>query len=92
VKRSSRDDDRDESVLSPDAHDGATIVSTRAAEDLARLAEIAQRARAAFLEGAEEESRRRTGRPLTPDEQARVLQRYPGDWFKEPGPRAEIVR
>lgn len=46
---------------------------------------LAQRARQAFLEGAEEESRRAMGRPLTPEEQQRVLDRYPGDWFSRPG-------
>jgi hypothetical protein len=49
------------------------------------LQSLAQRARQAFLDGAEEESRRAMGRPLTPDEQQRVLDRYPGDWFCPPG-------
>jgi hypothetical protein len=36
-------------------------------------------ARLAFIEDAEEESRRRLNRPLTADELRRVLRRYPGD-------------
>jgi hypothetical protein len=38
-----------------------------------------ERLRAAWIEGAEEESRRRLGRGLTADELARVLRRYSGD-------------
>jgi hypothetical protein len=38
-----------------------------------------KRLRAAFLEGAEEDSQRRLGRGLTAEEQERVLWRYPGD-------------
>jgi hypothetical protein len=37
------------------------------------------RLRAEFITGAEEEWRRRTGRPMTAEELARVLRRYPGD-------------
>jgi hypothetical protein len=37
------------------------------------------RLRAAFVQGAEEDSRRRLGRGLTREELWRVLQRYPGD-------------
>jgi hypothetical protein len=32
-----------------------------------------------YIRGAEEESRRKTGRPLTAQELRRVLARYPGD-------------
>jgi hypothetical protein len=39
---------------------------------------IEERARAAFLHGAEEHSRATLGRPLTPDELERVLRRYSG--------------
>lgn len=35
--------------------------------------------RTVWVQGAEEESRRRLGRPLTKDELERVLRRYPGD-------------
>lgn len=38
-----------------------------------------ERLRAAFVEGAEEDSRRRLGRGLTREELERVLRRYPGD-------------
>ena len=38
-----------------------------------------RRLRAAFLAGAEEDSRRRLGRGLTREELERVLRRYPGD-------------
>ncbi len=35
--------------------------------------------RLAFIAGAEKDSQRRTGRPLTAVELARVLREYPGD-------------
>jgi hypothetical protein len=38
-----------------------------------------ERLRAAFIDGAEEDSRRRLGRGLTREELERVLRRYPGD-------------
>lgn len=38
------------------------------------------RFRAAFIAGAEEDSRRRLGRGLTREELERVLRRYPKDW------------
>jgi hypothetical protein len=37
------------------------------------------RLRAEFMAGAEEEWRKRTGRPMTVEELERVLRRYPGD-------------
>jgi hypothetical protein len=37
------------------------------------------RLRAEFIAGAEEEWRKRTGRPMTVEELERVLRRYPGD-------------
>ena len=37
------------------------------------------RLRIEWLAGAEEEHRRRTGRPMTAEELARVLRQYPGD-------------
>jgi hypothetical protein len=37
------------------------------------------RLRAEFITGAEEECRKRTGRPMTADELARALRGYPGD-------------
>jgi hypothetical protein len=37
------------------------------------------RLRAEFIAGAEDEWRRRTGRPMTNEELERVLRRYPGD-------------
>jgi hypothetical protein len=40
---------------------------------------LEERLRAEFIAGTEEESRRWLGRPLTPEELARVLRRYPGD-------------
>jgi hypothetical protein len=42
-------------------------------------ATLNERLRAAFIAGAEEDSRRRLGRGLTRDELDRVLKRYPGD-------------
>jgi hypothetical protein len=47
--------------------------------DQERRARLNQRLRQAFLEGAEEDSRRRLGRGLTAEELERVLRRYPGD-------------
>ena len=44
-----------------------------------RRARLNQRLRQAFIEGAEEDSRRRLGRGLTARELERVLRRYPGD-------------
>jgi hypothetical protein len=37
------------------------------------------RLRAEFMAGAEEEWRKRTGRPMTAEDLERVLRRYPGD-------------
>jgi hypothetical protein len=42
--------------------------------------------RAAFVEGAEEDSRRRLGRGLTEEELERVLRHYPGDVETQPKP------
>jgi len=42
-------------------------------------ATLNHRLRAAFLAGAEEDSRRRLGRGLTREELEGVLRRYPGD-------------
>ena len=44
-----------------------------------RRERLNQRLRQAFVEGAEEDSRRRLGRGLTVEELERVLWRYPGD-------------
>jgi len=44
-----------------------------------RRARLNQRLRQAFIEGAEEDSRRRLDRGLTAEELERVLRRYPGD-------------
>jgi hypothetical protein len=44
-----------------------------------RRARLNQRLRQAFIEGAEQDSRRRLGRGLTAEEPERVLRRYPGD-------------
>jgi len=43
-----------------------------------------KRLRQAFLDGAEEDSRRRLGRGLTAEELERVLWRYPGDVLERP--------
>ena len=50
-----------------------------ASADQERLARLNQRLRQAFIEGAEEDSRRRLGRLLTADELERVLWHYAGD-------------
>lgn len=44
-----------------------------------RKAELNRRLRLAFVQGAEERSRRVVGRPLTDEELQRVIARYPGD-------------
>jgi hypothetical protein len=44
-----------------------------------RRLRLNQRLRQSFIEGAEEDSRRRLGRGLTAEELERVLRRYPGD-------------
>jgi hypothetical protein len=41
--------------------------------------QLNERLRAAFVEGVEEDSRRRLGRGLSPEELERALRRYPGD-------------
>jgi hypothetical protein len=45
----------------------------------ARREDLNARLRAAFIDGAEEDSRCRLGRGLTCDELERVLRHYPGD-------------
>ena len=47
--------------------------------DPERRERLNKRLRAAFLEGAEEDSRRRLGRGLATEELERILWRYPGD-------------
>ena len=47
--------------------------------DEKRRGRLNERLRAAFIEGAEEDSRRRLGRGLTRHGLERVLRRYPGD-------------
>jgi hypothetical protein len=51
----------------------------RAAESVERRRRLNQRLRAEFIAGAEEEWRKRTGRPTTREALERVLRRYPGD-------------
>jgi hypothetical protein len=50
-----------------------------ASADHERRKRLNKRLRAAFIEGAEEDSRRRLDRGLTREELERVLWRYPGD-------------
>lgn len=44
-----------------------------------RRAELNRKLRLAFIEGAEERSRRALGRGATKEELDRILRRYPGD-------------
>ena len=44
-----------------------------------RRRRLNERLRAEYIAGAEEEWRKRTGRPMTAEELERVLRRYPGD-------------
>ena len=53
--------------------------------DRQRRARLNQRLRLAFVEGAEEDSRRRPGRGLTREELERVLRHYPGDVVERRG-------
>ena len=50
-----------------------------ASGDQERRERLDKRLRATFVEGAEEDSRRRLGRGLTAEELERILWRYPGD-------------
>jgi hypothetical protein len=50
-----------------------------ASADQERRERLNKRIRQAFLEGAEEDSRRRLGRGLTHEELERIVWRYPGD-------------
>ena len=47
--------------------------------ELNRRQRFKERARAEYVAGAEEEWRRRTGRPMTAEELEREIRRYPGD-------------
>ncbi len=44
-----------------------------------RRRKLNEKLRRAFIEGAEEQSQREFGRPLTDEELRRILARYPGD-------------
>jgi hypothetical protein len=52
---------------------------TRPVDEADWQSRLNQRPRAEYIAGAEEEWRKRTGRPMTAEELARVLRRYPGD-------------
>ena len=56
--------------------EGGDAAAATPATDRRRLNE---RLRAEWIAGAEEEWRKRTGRPMTAEELERVLRRYPGD-------------
>jgi len=55
------------------------FVTSEPPESLLRRRRLNERLRAEFIAGAEEEWRKRIGRPMTADELERVLQRFPGD-------------
>jgi len=59
----------------PEDRDGTEAQT--AERNLERRRRLNERLRQAFLEGAEEDSRRRLGRGLTAEELERVLRRYP---------------
>ena len=48
------------------------------AEIVDRRRRLNERLRAEYIAGAEDERRRRAGRPMTAEELERVLRRYPG--------------
>jgi hypothetical protein len=58
-------------------HDGS--INDAGAREVDPRRRLNHRLRAAFIAGAEEDSRRRLGRGLTREELERVLRRYPGD-------------
>jgi len=84
----------------PDAHRAgpATLVcvdglkALAASADHARRERLNQRLRQAYLEGAEEDSRRRLGRGLTAEELERVLWHYPGDAIERWSPETDGER
>jgi hypothetical protein len=57
-----------------------------------RRARLNRRLRQAFIEGAEEDSRKRIGRGLTAEELERVLWWYPGDVVRSRDERLQPVR
>ncbi len=60
--------------------EAAVVVSGKRAGPVQdRCERLRERLRAEFIAGAEEDSRRRTGQPMTAEELERVLRRYPGD-------------
>jgi hypothetical protein len=75
-------------VSATSSHGDSTPDDERRARLDERRARLNQRLRRAFVEGAEEDSRRRLGRGLTDEELERVLWHYPGDIVErgEPGP------
>ncbi len=50
--------------------------------ELNRRRRFKERARAEYIAGDEEEWRKQNGRPMTAEELARVLRRYPGDVWR----------
>jgi hypothetical protein len=52
---------------------------TRSGVDEAHHQRLNERLRRDYIAGAEEECRRRSGRPMTAEELEQVLRRYPGD-------------
>lgn len=60
--------------------EAAAVVSGRRADPAPdQRPRLRERLRAEWIAGAEEEWRRRTGRPMDAAELDRVLRRYPGD-------------
>lgn len=60
--------------------EAAAVVTGKRADPVQdRRQRLRERLRAEWVRGAEEEWRRRTGRPMTAVELERVLRRYPGD-------------
>ena len=60
--------------------------------DHQRRERLNKRLRQAYLEGAEEDSRKRLGRGLTAEELERVLWRYPGDAIERSSPVTDDER
>jgi hypothetical protein len=54
------------------------VLKLRDLRDVERRMALEAKVRAAYLEGAAEDSQRRPGRPLTREELDRVLRRFPG--------------
>ena len=66
-------------VMADDSAGRGSPEAPRDEDAAGRRRRLNERLRQAFIEGAEEDSRRRLGQGLTADELERVLRHYPGN-------------